>query len=119
MAAFVPAAPIAVSSFAGVGICVAQKAEVTVSSVTMRCRRDLKREKQLRNMEFARAHRKRSSRNYNRRAVNNEKIDKDNEYLSSIFDTIRFGEPEPRTDDRQYGGGGGRTQSPRNQGSKA
>jgi len=58
----------------------------------MRCRRDLKKEKALRNLEFARSHRKKVVRTWNRRAVNVEKTNGDNEYLSSIYGTITFGE---------------------------
>jgi len=69
-------------------VCTAPTAPV----VTMRCRRDLKKEKALRNLEFARSHRKKVVRTWNRRAVNVEKTNGDNEYLSSIYGTITFGE---------------------------
>ncbi len=66
--------------------------------MTMRCRRDLKKEKAQRNLEFARSHRKRTVRNFNRRAAETEKMNLDNEYLSSVFGTIRFGWHEGEED---------------------
>lgn len=56
----------------------------------MRSRRDLKKEKRLRNMEFARAHRKRVVKNYNRRAAQDAVNNEDQEFLSSVYGTIRF-----------------------------
>lgn len=58
--------------------------------VSMRGRRDLKKEKQLRNLEFARAHRKRQAKFTNRRAVKEANTNEDNEFLSSVYGTIRF-----------------------------
>jgi len=60
-------------------------------TVTMRCRRDLKKEKSLRNLEFARSHRKKVIRRFNRRAAQEATQNEDNEYLSSIYGTMRFG----------------------------
>lgn len=60
-------------------------------AVTMRCRRDLKKEKQLRNLEFARSHRKKVIKRFNRRAEATEHQDEDNAFLSSLFGTIKFG----------------------------
>lgn len=57
----------------------------------MRCRRDLKKEKSLRNQEFARAHRKRVVRRFNRRAAQEASQSEDNAYLSSVYGTLRFG----------------------------
>lgn len=57
-------------------------------TVTMRCRRDLKKEKSLRNLEFARAHRKRIVRNFNRRAVKDAVTKEDNDFLSDVYGTI-------------------------------
>lgn len=57
----------------------------------MRCRRDLKKEKSLRNLEFARSHRKRVIRRFNRRAVQEATQNADNEFLSSVYGTLRFG----------------------------
>lgn len=57
----------------------------------MRCRRDIKKEKSLRNLEFARAHRKRVVKRYNRRAAQEAVSNEDNEYLASLYGTIRFG----------------------------
>lgn len=81
--------------------------------VTMRCRRDLKKEKRVRNMEFARAHRKRTLKTYgNRRSVQEANASADNEFLSSVFGTIRFrgggeeGDEESNTGNKSGGGGG-------------
>lgn len=61
------------------------------STTTMRCRRDLKKEKRLRNMEFARAHRKRTMKTFgNRRSQQEAVTNADNDFLSSIYGTIRF-----------------------------
>lgn len=60
-------------------------------SIYMRCRRDLKKEKHLRNLEYARAHRKKAPSRFNRRAQQMEETNSDNEYLSSIYGTISFG----------------------------
>lgn len=57
----------------------------------MRCRRDLKKEKALRNLEFARAHRKRASRRVSRRAVAEATQNEDNAFLSSVYGTLSFG----------------------------
>lgn len=76
------------------------------SGVTMRCRRDLKKEKALRNLEFARSHRKKVSRFTNRRAVATEKSNADNEFLSSIFGTISFGQDVLDDKPPQRKGGG-------------
>ncbi|CAN8068943.1 unnamed protein product [Agarophyton chilense] len=62
-----------------------------VAPLTMRCRRDLKKEKSLRNLEFARSHRKKLPRRVNRRAVQQAEQNEDNAFLSSVFATIRFG----------------------------
>lgn len=99
-------APPAVCGFAGaplaVGVAVAP-------AVTMRCRRDLKKEKSLRNLEFARSHRKKVFKRYNRRAVQDAVTDEDNQYLSSIYGTMRFGGGDGDGDgDRDGGRGGGR-----------
>lgn len=66
-------------------------APINQPTITMRCRRDLKKEKSLRNLEFARAHRKRVIRRYNRRFAEKAAQDEDNAYLSSVFGTMRFG----------------------------
>ena len=66
------------------------RSKINANVVIMRCRRDLKREKQLRNLEFARSHRKKVVKRFNRRAVMAERQDEDNEYLSSLFGTMRF-----------------------------
>lgn len=60
-------------------------------AITMRCRRDLKKEKSLRNIEFARIHRKKIIRRFNRRAVQEAVQNEDNEFLSSVYGTLRFG----------------------------
>lgn len=59
-------------------------------ALSMRCRRDLKKEKQLRNQQFARVHRKRVVKHFNRRAAQEAISNEDNDYLSSIYGTIRF-----------------------------
>jgi hypothetical protein len=76
-------------------------------AVTMRCRRDLKKEKNLRNMEYARLHRKRAPSRFARRNEGQENSDADSEYLSSIYGTLTF-DSAPREDSRGGGGGGGR-----------
>lgn len=63
----------------------------TSPAISMRCRRDLKKEKSLRNLEFARAHRKRVVRRFNRRAEQQATQNEDNLFLSDIYGTIRFG----------------------------
>lgn len=77
--------------------------------LTMSCRRDLKKEKRVRNMEFARAHRKRTMKSYtNRRSVQEANASADNEFLSSIFGTIRFrGDGEEGDDDNNKSAGSG------------
>lgn len=60
-------------------------------AVTMRCRRDLKKEKSLRNLEFSRLHRKKVVRRFSRRAAQETSQNEDNEFLSSIYGTMRFG----------------------------
>lgn len=57
----------------------------------MRSRRDLKKEKFLRNLEYARQHRKRAPSRFNRRAQQLQDANSDNQYLSSIYGTISFG----------------------------
>ena len=64
---------------------------INEATITMRCRRDLKKEKSLRNFEFARAHRKKVIRRFNRRFAEKAAQDEDNAYLSSLFGTMRFG----------------------------
>mmetsp|Transcript_11319 Transcript_11319/g.20466 ORF Transcript_11319/g.20466 Transcript_11319/m.20466 type:complete len:105 (-) Transcript_11319:1099-1413(-) len=67
--------------------------------VMMANRRNLKREKICRNMAFARQHRKRTGpTRFNRRAVNQENKSADDEFLSSVFTTIGFGEDEKTPD---------------------
>lgn len=99
MCAFVSAQALAMRSFTPGMVCGRPEgvhvSEVSTAPITMRCRRDLKREKQLRNLEFARSHRKKVVRRFNRRAAMSEKMDEDNEYLSSVFGTISFG-PSPK-----------------------
>lgn len=99
MAAFVPAAPLSGASFSGPNaLCVRTTSTTVPATVIMRCRRDLKKEKAQRNLEFARSHRKKVVRNFNRRAEQTEKANLDNEYLSSVFGTIRFGWKEGDAD---------------------
>lgn len=64
----------------------AQTADVTMMS----CRRDLKKEKRLRNQQFARVHRKRVVKHFNRRAAQEVLNNADNDFLSSVYGTIRF-----------------------------
>lgn len=80
-----------------------------MAPLTMRCRRDLKKEKRVRNLEFARAHRKRTMKSFgNRRSIQEANASADNEFLSSIFGTIRFrGDGEEGNDDNKSGGSGG------------
>lgn len=82
--AFLPTAPLFPAH-------VSQPAVIATNAITMRCRRDLKKEKSIRNQEFARAHRKRTTRRFNRRAAAEATQSEDNEFLSSIYGTIRFG----------------------------
>lgn len=51
----------------------------------------MKKEKSLRNIEFARIHRKKIIRRFNRRAVQEAVQNEDNEFLSSVYGTLRFG----------------------------
>jgi hypothetical protein len=73
-----------------------------VGVVTMRCRRDLKKEKSLRNMEYARQHRKKVPSRYNRRSEQQAISNTDVEYLSSIYGTLQF---EQQQQEQGYGGG--------------
>lgn len=63
---------------------------IIADGVSMRCRRDLKKEKRARNMEFARSHRKRVVKTFNRRAAQEAVNNEDNKFLSSIYGTIHF-----------------------------
>jgi hypothetical protein len=71
-------------------------APVAAPAVTMRCRRDLKKEKAIRNMEYARQHRKKLPSRFNRRAQVQEEKNDDNEYLSSIYGTMQFDSAPPQ-----------------------
>lgn len=107
---FVAVTPLAVNGFPAAGVCSftpgvgstsGQEPPVVATSVTMRCRRDLKKEKSMRNLEFARAHRKRVVRRFNRRAAQDAAQTADNEYLSSIYGTMRFGANVEQSDSSQ------------------
>jgi hypothetical protein len=75
-------------------------APLAAPSVTMRCRRDLKKEKAVRNLEYARQHRKKVPSKFNRRAQVQEEKNDDNEYLSSIYGTMQFDNASPPGSDR-------------------
>lgn len=96
MNAFVSPAPLPASGLQfSSSVCVckpapAQAAKNVRQQISMRGRRDLKKEKQLRNLEFARSHRKRTAKFTNRRAVKEANTNEDNEFLSSVYGTIRF-----------------------------
>lgn len=64
--------------------------DIIVDGVSMRCRRDLKKEKRVRNLEFARSHRKRTTKSFNRRAAQEAINNEDNKFLSSVYGTIHF-----------------------------
>lgn len=92
-AAFVTPAVVACGSFvAGAATCSISAPPATVApAVTMRCRRDLKKEKSLRNLEYARQHRKKAPSRYNRRSAQQEQNNGDNEYLSDVrFASVSF-----------------------------
>ncbi|PXF42773.1 hypothetical protein BWQ96_07480 [Gracilariopsis chorda] len=106
--AFVTSAPLPLSSVSTFSTCPLSHGKrgedqtlSPVAPVTMRCRRDLKKEKSLRNLEYARMHRKRLPRRVNRRAVQQAVQNEDNEYLSSVFDTIRFGTQAEKPKEKQ------------------
>lgn len=61
-----------------------------ITPMMMSCRRNLKKEKHQRNLQFARAHRKRVVKYFNRRAAQEAIANEDNEFLSSLYGTIRF-----------------------------
>lgn len=94
MAAFATPTPLPRSGTQLVSAICGRKPEYVVKEanpkILMRGRRDLKKEKQLRNLEFARAHRKRTAKFTNRRAVKEANTNEDNEFLSSVYGTIRF-----------------------------
>lgn len=92
--AFALCTPLPVSGLQSVhGTCSQKVTTVSKCSkvaISMGGRRDLKKEKQLRNFEFARAHRKRVPRFTNRRAAKEAIVNEDNEFLSSVYGTIQF-----------------------------
>mmetsp|Transcript_11048 Transcript_11048/g.18890 ORF Transcript_11048/g.18890 Transcript_11048/m.18890 type:complete len:119 (+) Transcript_11048:126-482(+) len=90
--AFVSVAPISTSAFLGEQA-QAVSAPRAASTITMMAnRRNLKREKVIRNMAFARSHRAQTGNlRVNRRQVNRENKESDDLYLSSVFTTITFG----------------------------
>lgn len=71
----------------------------------MRCRRDLKKEKSLRNLEYSRIHRKKVPSRFQKRNEQKVEGNQDAEYLSDIYGTLTF-DQQPE-DDRRGGGGGG------------
>lgn len=92
------------SCFVPRGVCAAAPsaapaAPVAAPAVTMRCRRDLKKEKSQRNLEYARLHRKRPPSRFNRRNEETDKANNDHEYLSDLFGTLTF-DAAPKEDSR-------------------
>lgn len=107
-----PSAFVAGPALPGQGCALAPRSEVSplspptpavtvATTITMRSRRDLKKEKHLRNLEYARAHRKKQPSRFNRRAQQQEITESDNEFLSSIYGTMTFGYEDEKSGDRR------------------
>lgn len=84
---------------------VSAPAAAVAPAVTMRCRRDLKKEKSQRNLEYARLHRKRAPSRFNRRNEAQDLANVDQAYLTDLFGTLTF-DAAPQEDTRGGGGGG-------------
>lgn len=103
--AFVSAAPVcaraassstSICAFDGMRRVATPALDVTVTvpapgTPTMRCRRDLKKEKRQRNMEFSRVHRKRPVKHFHNRRSQQEAVNTaDNDFLAEVYGTINF-----------------------------
>ena len=73
----------------------------------MRSRRDLKKEKAMRNLDYARQHRKRTPNRYQKKFTRTVADKTDEDFLAMTFSTLKFGadaKSEQEGDGQQKGG---------------